>query len=486
MEHVRQPAVAGAFYPGDAGELSAAVTYYLSLVPAAGAANEPPKALIAPHAGYIYSAPIAASAFSRLKPLGGTVKRVVLLGPCHRVPVRGLAVSGAGAFATPLGAVPVDRDAVQEIIGLPQVQMLDAPHDQEHSLEVHLPFLQVLLEDFSIVPLVVGEATPEDVAQVIERLWGGPETLIVISSDLSHYLDYDSARALDAETCQAVEALDPNAIRRQQACGRIPMGGLMALAKRKGMRVETLDLRNSGDTAGDKNQVVGYGAWAFVENRALNDEAETGKGKSAGGFAEDMRALLDDHGETLIRLAAASVNHGLAHGTALAPAPNDVPERLLDNGACFVTLKHLGKLRGCIGSVEAYRPLISDVAENAFASAFQDPRFPPLREEERRGLSLSISVLSPSHPMTFSDEENLLKQLSPGTDGLIIHDQGRRALFLPSVWESLPEPAAFMAHLKRKAGLAVNHWSDTFKAERFIAMEVKSESLSDPASLWSG
>ncbi len=482
MEHVRQPAVAGAFYPGDAGELNAAVTYYLSLAPAAPAASEPPKALIVPHAGYIYSAPIAASAYSRLKPLSRTVKRVVLLGPSHRVPLRGLAVSAAAAFATPLGDVPVDRNAVQEISGLPQVQILDAPHDQEHSLEIHLPFLQVLLEDFSIVPLIAGDAMPEDVAQVIERLWGGPETLIVISSDLSHYLDYDSARTLDAETCQAVEVLDPNAIRREQACGRIPMSGLLALAKRKGMRVETLDLRNSGDTAGDKSRVVGYGAWVFVETRAANDKPETGN--AGQGFADQTRALLEEHGETLLRLAAASINHGLTQGTARAPA--EAPEALLDNGACFVTLKYQEKLRGCIGTVEAYRPLIQDVAENAFAAAFQDPRFPPLREEERSALSLSISVLSPSHPMTFSDEENLLKQLSPGTDGLIISDQGRRALFLPSVWESLPEPAAFMANLKRKAGMAVNHWSDTFKAERFITMEVKSESLSDPASLWLG
>ncbi len=481
MEQVRQPAVAGVFYPGDAGELNAAVTYYLSLAPAPEAANEPPKALIVPHAGYIYSAPIAASAYTRLKPISRTVKRVVLLGPSHRVSLRGLALSAATAFATPLGDVPVDRDAVQKISGLPQVQILDAPHDQEHSLEIHLPFLQVLLEDFSIVPLVVGEATPEDVAQVIERLWGGPETLIVISSDLSHYLDYDSARTLDAETCQTVEVLDAGAIRREQACGRIPMSGLMALAKRKGMRVETLDLRNSGDTAGDKSRVVGYGAWVFVENRTGNDQNEKG---NSGDFTDHTRALLEEHGETLLRIAAASIDHGLTHGTALAPA--NAPQALLDNGACFVTLKHQGKLRGCIGTVEAYRPLIEDVAENAFSSAFRDPRFPPLREEERAGLSLSISVLSPSHPMTFTDEESLLKQLSPGTDGLIIEDQGRRALFLPSVWESLPEPAAFMANLKRKAGMAVNHWSDTFKAERFITTEVKSDSLSNPASLWSG
>ena len=223
MTSVRPAAVAGAFYPGSPKELDATVQYHLSQV--ANADAPVPKAIIAPHAGYIYSGPVAATAYARVRPAREVIKRVVLLGPCHRVPVRGLAVSGADAFATPLGDVPVDRQAIERILDLPQVEVFDATHEEEHSLEVHLPFLQVILEAFSIVPLVVGEADADKVAEVLERLWGGPETLIVISTDLSHYLEYDSARRRDRATCRAIEALDGARIGREDACGRIPMNG---------------------------------------------------------------------------------------------------------------------------------------------------------------------------------------------------------------------------------------------------------------------
>ena len=193
---------------------------------------------------------------------------MVLLGPCHRVPVRGLAVSGADAFATPLGNVPVDKEAAKRILDLPQVQVFDATHEQEHSLEVHLPFLQVVLKEFAIVPLVVGNASDDEVAQVIERLWGGPETLIVVSTDLSHYLDYDAARRMDTATCRAIEKLDAGGIGREQACGRIPVKGLLALAKRRRLKIATVDLRNSGDTAGTRDRVVGYGSWLLFEDQA--------------------------------------------------------------------------------------------------------------------------------------------------------------------------------------------------------------------------
>ncbi|HEC91139.1 MAG TPA: AmmeMemoRadiSam system protein B [Alphaproteobacteria bacterium] len=264
MAYIRRPAVAGAFYPGPAGELEAAVKGYLAGV---RATNLPaPKAIIAPHAGYIYSGPVAAAAYATLAPAKDTIKRVVLLGPCHRVAIDALALSAAEAFATPLGDVPIDRQAVDLILDMPQVRILEAAHMDEHSLEVHLPFLQVVLADFSLVPLAVGRASAVDVAEVLEKLWGGGETLIVVSSDLSHYLSYDEARELDARTCKAVEALDGDAIGDAQACGRIPMKGLLFEARRRQMSVSTVDLRNSGDTAGPRGQVVGYGAWIFRED----------------------------------------------------------------------------------------------------------------------------------------------------------------------------------------------------------------------------
>ena len=260
MASVRPPAVAGTFYPGEKRELDAAVESYLA---AARVEGPPSKALIAPHAGYVYSGAIAASAYARLAAARDTIERVVLLGPAHRVPFRGIAATGAAAFATPLGPVPIDVDAVRRALELRQVILFDEAHRLEHSLEVQLPFFQRLLDNFSLVPLVVGDASTGDVAEVIETLWGGPETLIVISSDLSHYLDYDSARRLDADTCRAIEELRPDDIGPQQACGRLPIKGLLSAARARGMGVTTLDLRNSGDTAGPRNRVVGYGAWAI-------------------------------------------------------------------------------------------------------------------------------------------------------------------------------------------------------------------------------
>ncbi|MGD2082378.1 MAG: AmmeMemoRadiSam system protein B, partial [Chromatiales bacterium] len=224
---------------------------------------ERPKALIAPHAGYVYSGPVAAQAYAQLASERAVVERVVILAPAHRYPFRGLARSTAEAFRTPLGEVPVDAAALRSLDDLPQVHELDAAFEGEHSLEVHLPFLQATLERFEIVPLLVGNASGAEVAEVLERLWGGEETLIVVSSDLSHYLDYDSARELDAETTRAIEALEPDALGFDNACGRVPVSGLLLAARRHRLRPTTLDLRNSGDTAGPRSQVVGYGAYAF-------------------------------------------------------------------------------------------------------------------------------------------------------------------------------------------------------------------------------
>jgi len=260
MTDIREPAVAGLFYPDDAGALAATVAALLD--DAGGGAAEAPKALIAPHAGYSYSGPVAASAYARLRPYRDRYSRVVLLGPCHRVPINGMAISTTDAFRTPLGDIPVDK-AFTAGLQMTGLRAFEASHQYEHSLEVHLPFLQSVLGEFGIVPIVVGEVRPQAVARLLEALWGGPETLIVVSSDLSHYLDYDSARIRDAETCRCIERCD-DAIGYDAACGAIPLRGLLLAAKRRGMAITTLDLRNSGDTAGDRDFVVGYGAWMFA------------------------------------------------------------------------------------------------------------------------------------------------------------------------------------------------------------------------------
>jgi len=259
MASIRQPAVAGTFYPAEPSALRALVTDYLAAASTEGVA---PKALIAPHAGYIYSGPVAASAYALLKPARGTIKRVILLGPAHRVAFQGLALPSNDFFATPLGDIAIDKQAIAALKDLPQVRVLDAAHVTEHSLEVHLPFLQEVLGDFQLVPIVVGDASAAEVGEVLERLWGGPETLIVISSDLSHYHGYQTAREMDAATSRAIETLRFEDLGFEDACGRLPVSGLLYVARRRGLSVRTLDLRNSGDTAGPRDQVVGYGAYA--------------------------------------------------------------------------------------------------------------------------------------------------------------------------------------------------------------------------------
>ena len=225
--------------------------------------GKPVKAIIVPHAGYVYSGSIAASAYKQLQQNANIIKHVILLGPNHRVPLNGIASTSATHFATPLGTVPVDQLAIKELETLPQVHCVDAAHEQEHSLEVHLPFLQVLLNDFTIVPLVVGECSAAEVAEVLQTVWGGSETLIIVSSDLSHYHDYQTARHMDKQTSLAIEQLKPENIGHDGACGRNSINGLLTLARNMRLHVTTLDVRNSGDTAGDKSRVVGYGAYSI-------------------------------------------------------------------------------------------------------------------------------------------------------------------------------------------------------------------------------
>lgn len=262
---VRPPAVAGQFYPDDPAALDRMISSYLS----EAKVHAPPRAIIAPHAGYIYSGPVAASAYASLAPLRGKIRRVVLLGPSHRVGFHGIAASSADVFRTPLGDIPVDADAIATAVELlPDVGYLDEAHAQEHSLEVHLPFLQKELGEFSLLPFVVGQAEPEDVAALLDLYITDPETLIVVSSDLSHYHDYATAREIDSETASRIDSMDYQNISSEQACGAFPLRGLLLAARQHNLTPLEVDLRNSGDTSGDKARVVGYGSWLFYPSRS--------------------------------------------------------------------------------------------------------------------------------------------------------------------------------------------------------------------------
>jgi AmmeMemoRadiSam system protein B/AmmeMemoRadiSam system protein A len=440
----RPAAVAGMFYPVDAGELGRTVDLALAGASGRGSARDVPKAVIVPHAGYVYSGPVAAEAYARVAPARGRIRRAVILGPCHRVPVRGLALPAAEAFETPLGTMQVDADAVRDISGMPQVVVSGAAHAQEHALEVQLPFLQRALGDVTIVPLVVGTATADEVADVLERLWGGPETLIVISSDLSHYHRYEDAQAIDAATVRSILALSPE-LDHEQACGATPIAGLLEVARRRGLSPQLFDLRNSGDTAGDKRRVVGYASLAFYED---------------GTTAEDYG---DAHGRTLLRMARGSIREALGAGEAHAAR-----DEWLDlHRATFVTLRQNGELRGCIGSLAPRRPLGLDVAANARAAALQDPRFAPLASHELAITEIEVSLLSVPVAVPFGDREDLFSRITPGVDGVVLSAGSRRATFLPQVWEDLPSHELFFAHLLHKAGLPHDFPLEHCEIERY-------------------
>ncbi len=262
MSNIKQPAVAGLFYPGNPDELRSQVLAFLDEGQAGRV--EKPKALIAPHAGYIYSGATAGHAYAQLKSVANRIQHVVILAPSHHLAFPGIGYSSAEQFQTPLGRLKVNQNAIRLISTLPQVNQIDEAFEKEHSLEVQLPFLQMALGDFQITPLLVSDARTSEVAEVLEQLWGGDETLIVISSDLSHYLDYKNAQKLDQEATQAIEHLEPDELGYQHACGRTPVAGLLIAARHHHLNVTTLDLRNSGDTAGSRDQVVGYGAYAFA------------------------------------------------------------------------------------------------------------------------------------------------------------------------------------------------------------------------------
>ncbi|MDP3700156.1 MAG: AmmeMemoRadiSam system protein B [Hylemonella sp.] len=447
---IRPPAVAGMFYPGDPASLRDDLATCLAAPPAPTLEAAPPgllKAIIVPHAGYIYSGGTAGQAYALLAPLAGRIRRVVLLGPCHRVAVHGLAAPTVTAFATPLGNIALDRAALDALSELPQVVANDTAHAQEHSLEVQLPFLQTVLGEFKLVPLAVGQTGAREVAQVLDRLWGGPETLIVISSDLSHFHSYAEARKIDQATADHILALDQLSS-VEQACGALPINGLLAVAKQRGLRIERVAQCNSGDTAGDKSRVVGYASFALYE---APPEAAA------------------DPGPALLARARNAIASHFKQPTRAEP---DHPA-LTRPGATFVTLTQNGQLRGCIGSLEAHRPLDQDVRANAVAAAFRDPRFPPLKAEELARTRVEVSLLTAPQPMTFTDEPDALRQLRPNIDGVILIVGQRRSTFLPQVWEQLPEPRMFMAHLKQKAGLPADYWSAEVQLQRYEVQKWK-------------
>ena len=474
MPMIRPAAVAGQFYPREAQALQAVLDGFLA--PPGGAHETTairgqPKLLIVPHAGYIYSGAVAGHAYARLRPHAAAIRRVVLLGPAHRVALRGLALPAAQAFQTPLGSVVVDAGARAALADLPQVLTSDAVHADEHALEVQLPFLQqVLGEGFTLVPLAVGQADAEDVAEVLERLWGRDETLIVISSDLSHYHPYAEAQAIDAGIAARIAARATD-LRPAEACGAHAQHRARLAAQRHGLQPVLLNLRNSGDPAGDRGRVGGYAAFAA-------------DGPAAPALTDDEQTGADDDDASFGAAAVARARRRIAAALGLPAGPAPAHPGLHAAGASFVTLRDAkGALRGCIGRLEAERPLADDVAHNAHAAAFQDSRFAPLHVTEWTGLQIEVSVLSTAEALPPADRAaDALRQLRPGVDGVILAWRGRRATFLPQVWDELPRPEEFFAALWRKAGLPAGFWAEDLQLSRYTVRHFQGPAVEEGAA----
>ena len=532
---IRPPAVAGSFYPADRTTLKQLITHQLDYSREVLQQLEPtlpagvPKAVIVPHAGYVYSGTAAALAYALLERGRGSVTRAVIVGPTHRVAVRGVACSTAAAFETPLGTVPVDIAAERKALGLsvneplrsgtharpgasaPAMIVNGPTHAQEHAVEVQIPFLQTVLgPDLTIVPLNAGDATPQEAGDVLRALWGGPETVIVISSDLSHYHPHEVARALDDQTIADIAALHLP-IHPRRACGAYPINGLLDVLKgRKDMKLFELGCSTSGDDgvvalAGQPRPamrdadepVVGYVSFAAWESKPEAD---------APAGADDLGESGTAHGDVLLKLARAAIRERLhiEHPTAADSTASILAANpwLNESGACFVTLTEGGRLRGCIGSLAAHRSLGKDIAAHAVDAATRDPRFNPVTAAEYPLLNVEISVLGEPEPITVNscdadsrdtgsktatlaslqsgpqtdavkrDGSNverpvrsrteLEEVLRPGKDGLILADRrGCSATFLPQVWDELPNPHDFVTHLLAKAGIRPSYdWND--------------------------
>ncbi len=408
-----------------------------------------PKVVVAPHAGLAYSGAVAATAFGPWARQAKPPSRIVIIGPAHRVAFSGIAVHPASKWSTPLGETPVAPGAHAELAQAPDVVVDPRPFAGEHALEMHLVMLQAMLPaPFEIVPILVGDTDPRRVAEALRRVWGGPETVVAVSSDLSHFLDQRSARSIDADTARRIETLDAAALDGRRACGFLALKGALEIAAEGDMRASALHLATSADVGADVSRVVGYGAFGFE-------------------YAASARLANADRERLLSACMAALALAARTGGASPAPSLGEGSPALASWRATFVTLTENGRLRGCIGSRSPRRPLIEDAVANGVQAAFADPRFPPLGESELGGLRLDVSILSHPRAIPARSESELADALEPDRDGLIVAAGQHRALFLPSVWRSLPDARAFVRHLMAKAGLETNRWPEVLEAKRF-------------------
>jgi AmmeMemoRadiSam system protein B/AmmeMemoRadiSam system protein A len=451
---VRQPVRAGSFYPADPSELTRMIdrlTQKARKTKVRLPRDKALKALIMPHAGYVYSGWTAAHAALVLGK--NRFSRVILMGPDHRLGIQNGVICNVDAYRTPLGRIDLHPDTKQLLRLATLFRSLPVSMDREHSLEVILPFLQTYLGKFELVPIIVGHTDVSSVTEALNALMD-PDTLLVVSSDLSHFLDYSDALAMDRETVSAI--MDMNAPmltgKPNRACGLWPLLILMALAKKNQWQPVLLHYSNSGDTAGGRSRVVGYTTIAFFGDQPMDNKPDP------------QARFTEEQGQTLVSLARHTISEKLGRNLSDAQSAEKPPvlqdEDFKKHCGTFVTLKIKGQLRGCIGSLSSAESVWEGVRRNAINAAFHDPRFSPLTAHEFDKAEIEVSILTEPRLLEYRDGEDLIQKLRVNVDGVIIRKGHASATFLPQVWEQLPSPDQFLSHLCMKAGLPANAWQD--------------------------
>jgi AmmeMemoRadiSam system protein B/AmmeMemoRadiSam system protein A len=448
-------AFAGKFFPAEKNTLSAMVKSFL-----AEASNRlpgdmsNPMGIISPHAGFRFSGSTAGLAYQSAYGDGKKYKRLIVLSPSHRYAFQGMALPSQKSFSSPLGKSELCKDGCQKLLKSGLTIISNQAHDNEHGIETQLPFIHQLWPKAKLIPLVIGQERIENIEVIFELFHEDimqGHTLVVISTDLSHFLKDKLAIEKDLQTAQMIENFKSENINSSNVCGHGPLKGYLKYVRKYGYRATRLGMINSANISGDKSKVVGYGAWHFLH--------------------ADKALLPQVHREKLITVARASIEFYLSKNKKPKIHTQTFHPTLRSMGATFVSLKEKGRLRGCIGTTMPNFSLVESVGKNAISAAFNDKRFKPVTMDELKKLDIGISILSQPAPLQFENEKDLLQQIKPKEHGLILSTPTHRGLFLPVVWESLNDVESFWRGLKVKAGLPRDFWSGDLQVEYFKAEE---------------
>lgn len=445
MRKIKQPSVAGTFYSPNETDLKQQIQSFKN--DSKNSYQVSTRAVIVPHAGLVYSGRLA---FEGINQLDKNIKNLFIFAPAHRVGFVGSVLSGFDLWRTPLGEIEINQilnDELKEKFGL---QINDDAFCKEHSIEIQLPIIQSVFQNVQIIPVLIGKENPDVIRKIITYYYPDKNNGFIISSDLSHFLQNDAAQKIDNLTARMIESCNCENFRYEQACGAVGIIGLVGFAQCNNFSLIRIDMTNSSAVSGDKSSVVGYGCWFLYEG-------------------EKNEFLKKYYSEFILKLCRLSIISRFDKEKCQVK----FPYVFYETGASFVTLEKNNILRGCIGSIIAQRSLIEDLILNAQNAAFRDPRFKPVEKEELNDLQIAVSLLSEPKQMTFDSEEDLLNKIVPYHDGIIIKDGNYQAVYLPSVWEQIPDKSEFLASLKLKAGLPKDYFSQTFQAYRFETVYIK-------------